>query len=311
MDPVSDNYQKIRIHTNKPINTIFIPNITAINTKVFISYINSVLNYNSVILFMKVNEFISEIHTKVINTRQYNEYHKIEWEKSLNHLVSSLEKDFEKILPGGERGFKAVTKKSQYYQEIENKLLNLEPIKIVEYKENQIVEAKDYANVETLVTEIKSEVKKGNRVSFKLLQELQSTLEEISLYAAEKEKNLIDDDLTSYKTKNYKYLQVAIQAVDAMDLIYSSAKKSDLNDWAPQIETIINNFLNVLLEDGIEELNVENAYFNGETMISIGNVPPETAPHLEKFQVYSVLERGFRNNLNGKLIREAKVITIY
>ena len=63
--------------------------------------------------------------------------------------------------------------------------------------------------------------------------------------------------------------------------------------------------------NGVEEIKAVGEFINGETMVSIGTVPQDVAPHLEKFQVYKVHERGFRLRETGKVIREAKVTTIY
>lgn len=104
---------------------------------------------------------------------------------------------------------------------------------------------------------------------------------------------------------------LAIQAVDAMDLIYQSALKTDFKEWGGQIETVITEFLKLLESYGIEEIKVLGHLINEETMTSIGTIPESFQEELQKFQVYTVLERGFRHKDNGELIREAKVITIY
>lgn len=106
-------------------------------------------------------------------------------------------------------------------------------------------------------------------------------------------------------------IDLAIQAVDAMDLIYQSAIKTGLKEWGAQIERVINDYLKLLESHGIEEVNVLGKYLNGESMLSIGTVPESFQIELQKFQVYAVHERGFRYKETGKLIREAKVITIY
>jgi molecular chaperone GrpE (heat shock protein) len=113
-------------------------------------------------------------------------------------------------------------------------------------------------------------------------------------------------------------INLTIQAVDAMDLIYQSAIKMNLKDWGEQIEVVINDYLKLLDSYGIEEIKSLGEFMNGEIMTSIGTIPEsfqaelqKYQAELQKFQVFGVHERGFRHKDTGKLIREAKVITIY
>jgi len=106
-------------------------------------------------------------------------------------------------------------------------------------------------------------------------------------------------------------INLTIQAVDAMDLIYQSAIKMNLKDWGGQIEAVINDYLQLLDSYGIEEIKSLGEFMNGEIMTSIGTIPESFQAELQKFQVFGVHERGFRYKATGRLIREAKVITIY
>ena len=104
---------------------------------------------------------------------------------------------------------------------------------------------------------------------------------------------------------------LVIQAVDAMDSIYLSALKLDLKEWGAQIEIVINDYLRLLESYGIEEIKSLGQFINSDTMTSIGTIPESFQEELKKFQVYGVIERGFRHKGTGRLIREAKVITVY
>ncbi|WP_078553890.1 nucleotide exchange factor GrpE [Bacillus alkalicellulosilyticus] len=192
---------------------------------------------------------------------------------------------------------------------IRNQLLELKPITELQLKEESPQVTLDF---EALFNEIKSEVKKGNRASFKLNQELQDKIEGLTELAPKHvDHNQTKETIEEITIHSKALIDILLKSIDSMDLIYQSALKSELLEWASEIEKTIQSYLDELSAVGIEEIKVLGEFIDGEIMISIGTVPPETAPELEKFQVYSVHQRGFRFKETGKLIREAKVITIY
>jgi hypothetical protein len=201
-----------------------------------------------------------------------------------------------------------MTMDSPYIEKFKKQLLELKPLQVLDLESNLEVVQGDFQG---LINEFKDEVKKGNRASFKLLQELLAKFEEFSDVAAPEDKGALEQTDSKDEGKITELINLTIQAVDSMDLIYQSAMKTDLKEWGSQIEKVINDYLKLLESYGIEEIKVLGEFINGETMISIGTVPESFQEQLKKFQVYAVHERGFRYKETGKLIREAKVITIY
>ncbi|MBV7508402.1 nucleotide exchange factor GrpE [Bacillus sp. sid0103] len=141
------------------------------------------------------------------------------------------------------------------------------------------------------------------------IQEFRKMLQEIKpITRMDSEPEKIGKDR---QQKVNELIHLTIQAVDAMDLILQSALKMNLKEWGEQIEVIINDYLKILELQGIEEIKSLGQFINGDTMTSIGTIPESFQAELQKFQVFGVHERGFRDKHTGKLIREAKVITIY
>lgn len=292
---------------DEEFNTL--PNFTTQNASMISAYVNISLSLNILKLYSEYTRNFSNIHTSIINNFKYKHELMKEWERAIFIIRENIMIAFDNILPTIEGGCIPMTMDDTYINEFKKAILELKPIKIIDGTQGE--EDTDITGVGNLISDIKDEIKKGNRVSFKLIQELQSTIENLSSHSPTKDKEAIENTIKGIEKKADQFMKVAIQAIDSMDLIYQSALKTNLEEWALQIKNIIQDFLNVLDSFGIEELKAEGAFFDGETMISIGTVSPDSAPHLKKFQVYSVYERGFRFKDGLKLIREAKVTTIY
>ena len=290
-------------------NIITVPNVTALEISSLFSYLSLGLKWNCTCMYILYNDNISRIHSRILNIYKFEYQAFNEWNQAINKMREDIETDFEDVLPQFEGGCKPVALSDTYIQEFKKELLGLNRIRIID--ETSGKEHDQFIGVEQLIGEIKDEVKKGNRVSFKLMQELQSTIESLSSNSSGIEKEAIENAIMGYEKKADSFIKLSLKAIDSMDLIYQSAIKTDLKDWASQIRTVNEDFLSVLETFGIEELLVEGAFFDGETMISIGTVDSSFAPNLERYQVYAVHERGFRNKETGALIREAKVATIY
>lgn len=278
-------------------------------SNILVEYLNLLLTWNFLCLYIDYNQLFSKIQSYILFKVHQDTDNLKKWNKAILKMKENVEIEFDHILPVFEGGFRPVSMESNYIKDFEDQIMELKPMEMSE--DFEVADKDGFVDVEHLVNEIKDEVKKGNRLSFKLMQELQSTIEELSSSSSEEEKKLTGDAIKEYKKKADHFMKIAIQAIDSMDLIHQSVLKTDLKEWAIQIESVIQNFLQIMDSFGIEQLNVQDEFFDGETMISIGTVSPDYAPHLEKYQVYSVIERGFRLKESGKLIREAKVITIY
>jgi molecular chaperone GrpE (heat shock protein) len=280
-------------------NIINLRHINDSSITMFSPYLNQPLRLNALFIIIFYHECLESIKNylfdKKANEDWINTINKIQ-ENNINRLFDSY--DYE-------GGTSSVTMESVFLKDIKELILDLPLIKIVE-DENPVNE---FSYVENLINDIKNEVKKGNRVSFKLMEELKSTIDALSNHSPN-EKEKIDELVKLYKNKAEDFLKLAIDALDMFDVILESAKKVNLTDWSNHIQDVINNFLKSLDSFGIEEIETVGLYFDGGTMISIGTVPQEFAPNLEKYQVYAVHKRGFRFKESGKVIREADVTTI-
>jgi molecular chaperone GrpE (heat shock protein) len=301
-------FGKEGLDTKENCNIITLPFFTPHKASMMSPYLNLSIKLNSTYLFTVYIVKMAKIKSSMIDNLKSKSEALSEWDTAIEKIKEDVVKDIEETLPHYDGGRRPVTIDNTYIQHFTEEILDLKPIKISTTDGNELP---DYVDVENLFNEIKNEVKKGNRLSFKLMQELQATIEGLTAQSVTSDKDLIDHALVEYENKVDSFLMFVVKAVDSMDIIYKSALKADLNEWAVQIETVLADFLKQLETFGIEETEAEGKFFEGESMISIGTVPGEYAPHLKRFQVYSVHERGFRFKETGKLIREAKVTTIY
>ncbi|MFJ5768905.1 nucleotide exchange factor GrpE [Psychrobacillus sp. NPDC093180] len=293
------------------INIISIRNFSTLHASCIKVYMNRSLKWNTGYLFVEFNRLFSRFHAVIIKSLENDSAVLFKWESTIKKLKNRIDDEYEcelesELFKGGSM---PVRMDSEYMKEIQTQLLELSTIKLEEFSELKSTE--NNLDIESIVSEIKGEVKKGNKVQFKLIEELKVTIEELSMNASSTAKESIKDSLIEFEQKTNKFMNLAISSLDSMDLIYQSVLSTDMKEWAPQIEGIIKEFLVVLDSFGIEEIIAENTFFNGETMISIGTVPNTKAPELERYQVYLVKQRGFQFKDSGKLIREATVITIY
>lgn len=242
------------------------------------------------------------------------------WMKSINITIDKALSTFEHI----EKYIKGAEILMQHDQLLKNifaeDLANLKPLENIPEMMN---EKESIDNFDALLDVIKKEINKGTKVSYKMLVELQDQLD--LLQDKLKDSNIESDDETSQKMKvdfseeierlkqrEEQSIQLLIKAVDLLDLISNAAKQANLSEtWIHQIEEATNNYLNELKGMGIEEIDVKGKLLDGNYMISIGTVPLESVEGYEKFEVYLVHERGFKNTHTDKIIREAKVINVY
>ena len=85
----------------------------------------------------------------------------------------------------------------------------------------------------------------------------------------------------------------------------SSAETNDINAVKDGVNLIYNKFKSTLTQKGLAEMNSLGEHFNADIHEAITSIP---APSEEmKGKVVDELEKGY--NLNGKIIRFAKVVT--
>ncbi len=160
-----------------------------------------------------------------------------------------------------------------------------------------------------IVEEISSMMKRGERLNFKLIQELSEKLEVIGERIGGVSSET--EDITSKYERQQKQLYLLVLEIfDLLDLVYQTV--SDKGEtWVSGLEGVIKQGLNKLSDYGLEEINVEGLLFDGQIMEGIGTLPEEQLNgDLAKYAVHTVVQRGFRIRDNGKVIRRARVITV-
>ncbi|SHM54285.1 nucleotide exchange factor GrpE [Gracilibacillus kekensis] len=192
-----------------------------------------------------------------------------------------------------------------FQKELENELLNLSPILIDEEMEDP----KTDTDLISKFDHIKDEVKKGNHVNFKLLQEIQLHIDERLGHQEEKHESSTDD----VNQQMNQYVDLLLEVFDLLDLIKINAAQKQDSSWLEEVTKVVDKAIQLLEGYGIEEIPVIGETFDGSIMEGIGTVSLEEvdAPNLQKYDVYSIFQRGFRYQHNQTLIRRAKVITIY
>ncbi|MGG0750511.1 nucleotide exchange factor GrpE [Priestia megaterium] len=301
--------RKIENQQSEQYNTIDLANIKRVEINSVSIYLNMGLMWNSICLVGVYNKCFSKVHTSIINKFGDQTDQMKQWEKSICSIRDTMDLTIEEtyyVIRGGQD---LMSEHDAYLTEVRELIADLQPIKILDSNDKE--EDLNFNGLEHSIKEIKDEVKKGNRVSFKSIQEVQQAVENLLTLSSETNNTNIKSIIEGYDKKIESFLNLTLKAVDSLNMIHDFAKKTNLHEWVEQISEITKDFLHSLASFGIEEIEAEGMFFDGEIMISIGTAPPQVAPHLEKYQVYSVVEKGFRYSETNQLIREAKVITIY
>ncbi|ADU31953.1 nucleotide exchange factor GrpE [Evansella cellulosilytica] len=190
-----------------------------------------------------------------------------------------------------------------------DQLVQTKPLESFYVTEEKLVETS--GDVHELLSAVKDDVKKGNRASFKLFQQLEEKFEQFTAQMQQDQHDQMEEAVQSVKKDYDKLQQLLLEMFDQVDVIYQACTKLNDEVMCNEVAKVINKGLLLLEEHGIEEIKVEGELIDGKTMISLGNVPREKyAPHLEKYEVYSVQQRGFRRKDTKEIIRKATVITV-
>ena len=241
------------------------------------------------------------------------------WKNSFTILKESFENNLINLcenIEGGSRENLSIEILNKQFQKL---AMNLKPIETIDeliFTPN----SEDEKMILDMLQELKDDLKKNSRVNYKLIQDLQFQIEDLMEGNNEQvEQKMSDEEIvklleeferTSRLSKGY--LKICLKGIDALDLLAQSAARAHISQqWVEDINKMIENYLTDLASIGIEQIEVEGKLLDGNEMISIGTVPYEQYPEMEKFEVFLVHERGFRYKETGKLIREAKVINVY
>lgn len=108
-------------------------------------------------------------------------------------------------------------------------------------------------------------------------------------------------------------VDIYMNVLDVLDLMIMAVKQSEVHReiWVPMLDAVCYMAMEKIESYHLQQIDVENMLLDGKYMMSIGTVPQQQVPHLEKFAVYQQMQRGFINRTTGQVIREAKVITVY
>lgn len=292
------------ISTNKNLNE---------GVLIFLALLKNLSILNYIYLFNLYNDRFTKIDRIVFtNVRTNTQEVQVAWIKSLENLKFQILDDIDVFLNNSGKENNMDSYKS-FIQDIKKDLKELTPITAIHIKSSEYETKEIFLKeiMDDINNEIINEVKKGNRASFKLIQELLEKFEELSERSNLNDKAIIDDEIKMVKKETNEFINLILKSIDSMELVYESAVKSELDNWAKEINQVIENYIMELEAIGIQEIKAIGEFIDGEAMISVGTISNDQAPHLQKFQVYCVHERGFRNSHTGQIIREAKVTTVY
>mgnify|MGYP005842455361 CR=1 FL=1 len=271
---------------HKPV--IQINHITLIN-----NVIRNTLKINLISSFLEFKEQMTEI-TAVFAGHE-------SWLNQVTLHSTKCLAQYEEVYELYEKGEEPMT--TDYRDEIISDLLKLNkmPEFPLEKPDDSLVEANN------IMESIKEVVKKGNRVNFKLIQELQSKFEE--LIDQQPNQNEVHEDLSKENNKKVNQLvHLVLDTFDQLDLIFAQTAKMNDKEWEQQLGLVVEKALKMLSDYGIEEIPVSGELFNGEEMEAIGSVPKQEDAN--SYHVFAVHQRGFRYKDDGQLIRRALVTTI-
>lgn len=191
-----------------------------------------------------------------------------------------------------------------FIKEIELELQQLQPIPTSMLNESEF-------DASRLVQEVKDAVQKGNRTNFKLIQELQQKLDELSTETHTAQNNIAKTEFEKSERKLKDLTVLLLETFDLIDLISEAVVSAENNEWSKELKQVTSKALQMLEGFGFEEINVQGLMFNGEIMEGIGTVSQDEVPSdYQKYQVYKVVRRGFCYKDSKETIRKSRVITV-
>lgn len=286
----------------------------------FTSGIDVIFNWNDTLTY---REFLNAIADFMFGLDYET---KKQWEYSIKQARLQMKQQVSYIEQFVNKGVQKMKETETLMRDVFlEELHGLNPLE--KFAASELVDSPDFSG---LLEAIRAEIKNGTKVSYKLIQQLQFQLEELQHKEIEtveisqqeeqphgaiiSQQQLIDltQEIETLKQRQKLSVSTVIKAIDMLDLIKNSAIQSKLESgWIVQIEQAIQSYLLELEKLDIQEIEALGKMLDGQYMISIGNVPKEAAPDYEKFEVCLVHERGFIEASTGKIIREAKVLSVY
>lgn len=166
--------------------------------------------------------------------------------------------------------------------------------------------------IEKVLSMMREDVKRGNRLTLTSLQALQQRVSALADEATNVSKGVVLSLAATFKRDIKKVTDLLIEVFDLLDLVKSNAIHHEGDDWIGEMLEVVDMGLDLLADYGIEEIPVTHQPFDGRLMEGIGTVSlAEVGDTFEQYDVYTVYQRGFWYEDSQTLIRRAKVITVY
>ncbi|MEE1133124.1 MAG: nucleotide exchange factor GrpE [Caryophanon sp.] len=228
-----------------------------------------------------------------------------QWHASFKQSMDNIRKMTPEIDFLFEQADEAVTLADSFKQTFGEEIEHLEPL-------NAFIS--QYASAEyeelyvSLVQRLKSEVIHVEDVVIftRMFQEIAQVEYEDFRWDTSREQEMLQrgfDDM----------VRLYVSVLDALDLMVMSSKQNATHGsmWADMLDEVCTSLLDTIEHYDLAQINVKNMLLDGKYMISIGTIPQNQVPDLQKFEVYQQVQRGFMYRSTEKVMREAKVITVY
>jgi len=150
------------------------------------------------------------------------------------------------------------------------------------------------------IEEITDEIKKTKRMTFKSTEEIKQSLSQMVTTPLEEADNM---DRESYVT-------TMLEIYDVLFYLARMLQKNQPGQLASEVMNQLVHVENILRKIDLEVIQTIGKMLDPEVMESVGTVPQSQYSHLKEYYVADEILRGFRDERNDKLIREAKVITV-
>lgn len=150
------------------------------------------------------------------------------------------------------------------------------------------------------IEEITDEIKKTKRMTFKSTEEIKQSLNQMVANPLEEVDN----------TDRESYMMTMLEIYDVLFYLARMLQKNQPGQLASEVMNQLVHVENILRKVDLEVIQTIGKMLDPEIMESVGTVPQSQYSHLGEYYVADEILRGFRDERNNKLIREAKVITV-
>src|SRR5690625_1516867 len=100
----------------------------------------------------------------------------------------------------------------------------------------------------TTISQLREDVKRGDRVTFKVLQELQHRLENMEYGSQSELERLVEQTKADAKKSTRKLVNLLIETFDLLDLIRTNAMQANDEVWTKEVTNVVEKGLMLLAE---------------------------------------------------------------